>query len=196
MVKMKELKKARQGKGVSQRRLAALAHLSYKTLQLLETGGHDPRLSTLGRLAAALGYPPALMEDTIETLFSIPPDAVAVISEQIACKRGENSWKTWLFNFVDAFRSAPDPQKAQVLIQEPPTGKTPPGIKALLASTVETLCLERGLAAPPWTEGIPPLDGPWFVSEVENLKPMALVESPVYFRRRNIFVLENFLERR
>jgi hypothetical protein len=29
----------------------------------------------------------------------------------------------------------------------------------------------------------------------ESLKAMALVESPVWFRRRNIFVLGNFLDR-
>jgi hypothetical protein len=33
------------------------------------------------------------------------------------------------------------------------------------------------------------------VSGVENLKAMALVESPAWFRRRNVFVLGNFLNR-
>jgi hypothetical protein len=39
------------------------------------------------------------------------------------------------------------------------------------------------------------LDSPWFVAGIENLKASALVESPVRFRKRNIFVLANFLER-
>jgi hypothetical protein len=39
------------------------------------------------------------------------------------------------------------------------------------------------------------LPAPWFVAGVENLKASALVESPVQFRRNNVFVLGNFLAR-
>ena len=39
------------------------------------------------------------------------------------------------------------------------------------------------------------LDKPWFVSGFENLKSTALIESPLNFRKRNIFVLGNFLTR-
>jgi hypothetical protein len=39
------------------------------------------------------------------------------------------------------------------------------------------------------------LPDPWFVAGIENLKASALVESPVQFRRNNIFVLGNFLSR-
>lgn len=39
------------------------------------------------------------------------------------------------------------------------------------------------------------LPEPWFVAGVENLKATALVESPLPFRRNNIFVLGNFLSR-
>jgi hypothetical protein len=42
---------------------------------------------------------------------------------------------------------------------------------------------------------VPGLEEPWFVTGIENLKAMAIVESPVFFRRRLIFVLENFLSR-
>jgi hypothetical protein len=48
---------------------------------------------------------------------------------------------------------------------------------------------------PQWTWDIPSCKEPWFVSGVENLKAIALAESPVFFRRRKIFVLENFLQR-
>jgi hypothetical protein len=39
------------------------------------------------------------------------------------------------------------------------------------------------------------LPRPWFVAGVENLKATALVESPLPFRRNNVFVLGNFLSR-
>jgi hypothetical protein len=42
---------------------------------------------------------------------------------------------------------------------------------------------------------IPAYKDPWFVSGMENLKAITLVESPLHFRRRKIFVLGNFLSR-
>jgi hypothetical protein len=39
------------------------------------------------------------------------------------------------------------------------------------------------------------LSEPWFVSGMENLKASALLESPLPFRRNNVFVLGNFLSR-
>ena len=40
-----------------------------------------------------------------------------------------------------------------------------------------------------------PAKPPWFVSGMENLKAIALAESPLRFRIRKIFVLSNFLSR-
>ena len=68
-------------------------------------------------------------------------------------------------------------------------------MRALIASTVETLCADLSLEAPEWCRGVSRLDRPWFVSGVENLKASALVESPSRYRMRNVFVLANFLER-
>jgi hypothetical protein len=48
---------------------------------------------------------------------------------------------------------------------------------------------------PNWIWNIPSCKEPWFVSGYENLKAISLVESPAFFRRRKIFVLENFLYR-
>ncbi len=62
-------------------------------------------------------------------------------------------------------------------------------------STVETVCAEVSLPSPGWCCGVEALDSPWFVAGIENLKASALIESPVRFRKRNIFVLANFLDR-
>jgi len=48
---------------------------------------------------------------------------------------------------------------------------------------------------PPWVWEVPACKTPWFVSGLDTLRAIALVESPVSFRRRKIFVLENFLAR-
>lgn len=68
-------------------------------------------------------------------------------------------------------------------------------INALLASTTEYLCDECDIKIPDWIWDIPSCKEPWFISEYENLKAISIVESPVYFRRRKIFVLRNFLSR-
>ena len=134
---MKTLKMARQNRELSQRGLAKLAKLSYKSLQLLEAKGHDPKISTLQSIAGAFGYPPQVVLRCIENLFATPADSIAIISERIAVA-GEASWKLWFFNFVDAFRSQKDARYVEAF----PVKETPTKIKALLASTVEALCAE------------------------------------------------------
>lgn len=176
---------------ISQRRLASLAGISYKSLQLIEAGGHDARLSTLESIARSMGYPPNIIARELATLFTQPVASIAMTAARI-CKEGKDSWRIHLFNFVDAFRCERD----EAYIASPPPDDTPPKVAALVASTVESLCAEMELAAPWWCDGIPPLAEPWFVADVENLKASALVESPAHFRKRNIFVLANFLERR
>lgn len=66
---------------------------------------------------------------------------------------------------------------------------------ALLASTIEFLCNEVHVTLPAWVDNIPACRDPWFVAGVDNCKAIAIVESPIWFRRRKIFVFENFLDR-
>jgi len=105
--------------------------------------------------------------------------------------RSKKNWEIPFFNFVDDFRYCKDPSR---LIPEP-LKLSNPRFDALLASTVEALCAELHLPVPDWVWEVPALEEPWFVTGIENLKAMAIVESPVFFRRRLIFVLENFLNR-
>jgi transcriptional regulator with XRE-family HTH domain len=188
---MKSLKILREQNHISQRQLANLAGLSYKTLQLLEGGEHDTQLSSLDKIAVALGYPAQGLRRHVERYFQNPPDSIAVISERIL-REGKDSWKLWLFNFVDAFRTSKD----RVLIAEPPVSELRIETQALLASTAEALCAELKIFPPPWCKAVPSLAEPWFPAGLENLKASALFESPVWYRKRNIFVLGNFLERR
>lgn len=188
---MKSISAAREKTNLSQRRLAHLARLSFRTIQLLESGKHDPKLSSLEGVAKALGYPAGEISKEVERIFRTPPDSIHMISERMV-KEGVGSWKIWLFNFVDAFRR----EKSFQYIEAPPVAGLPPKLQALSASVVETLCDELSMEIPSWCVGIASLPSPWFVAGVENLKAMALLESPVHFRKRNIFVLSNFLERK
>lgn len=52
---MTRLRTIREGKGVSLRGLKKLSGVAVATLARIEAGGYDPRLSTLRRIAKALG---------------------------------------------------------------------------------------------------------------------------------------------
>lgn len=99
-------------------------------------------------------------------------------------------WTIALMDFVDDFRYYKDP----AAIAEPLTFDNEK-FDALLAATAHYLCNEAKLQIPDWLWAVPPCRDPWFVSGMESLKAIALVESPLPFRLRKIFVLENFLTR-
>ena len=187
---MKVLKTVRDRRGLSQRRLAQQAGVSFRALQMIEAGETDVRLSSVARIASALGTPEAVMRSELERLIADDPDSVVAVSRKIHAD-GEASWKLWLFEFVDTFRRTPRTD----LVLVPPSLEISTRMRALFASTVEALCVERGLSAPWWCDGVGVLPEPWFVAGIENLKAIALAESPTYFRKRNIFVLANFLSR-
>ena len=101
--------------------------------------------------------------------------------------------KFWLIpfmEFVDDFRRTKD-----MSLLATPLESGNRRFDAILASTAEALCRELDLQAPEWILKVSACEEPWFVSGLESLKAIALVESPVYFRRRKIFVMANFLER-
>ena len=116
-----------------------------------------------------------------------------MITLQEAKRRMESDpkhWVVWLMDFVDDFRYHRNP----AALNEP-FELSDPKFDALLASTAEQLCAEMGLECPDWVLQVPACASPWFVAGMESLKAIALVESPLRFRIRKIFVLENFLSR-
>ena len=182
---MEWLRAERRRLGLSQRALARKAGVSYKTLQLIESGRHDPRRSTIVKLAGAVGTSRKVVGGLLEDSSSLAAISAHLLNE------GEDAWRLWLFEFVDAFRRRP----AASLAARAPEPALSHRLQALFASTAELLCARSGLGVPWWCAGVPPLDEPWFVAGMESLKASALIESPAQFRQRNIFVLGNFLSR-
>jgi transcriptional regulator with XRE-family HTH domain len=185
---VKNLVLIRSRRGQSQRVLARKAGISYKALQLIESGA-DTKLSTLKKISKALGYEEACVDEQFQIFFDQPPNSLYDAALKIR-HDGESSWKIHLFNFVDALRRLRGNQL--IALAPPPMSAR---LDALFASTVEVLCAELKMDLPHWCAGVPALTDPWFVADVENLKAMALVGSPACFRQRQIFVLDNFLER-
>lgn len=117
-----------------------------------------------------------------------------------AIRKGE-SLPLWLLgDLIDDFRlrSAAHDEK-MALVNESPVWIDSPehaDCNAYLAAVAETLCLEYGLVPPQWTESPKCyLHRPWFAGGMESLKAILLVESPVPFRRRNLFVSANAMVR-
>lgn len=102
----------------------------------------------------------------------------------------EPNWRIYLMDFVDDFRR----QKRVEQVVEPFI-QVGDRMDSLLASTAESLCDELGIKPPAWLSKIPACDDPYFVSGLDGLKAFALLQSPLRFRIRKIFVLENFLHR-
>ena len=99
-------------------------------------------------------------------------------------------WQIPFMDFVDDFRRYKD-----ISAIDSPYKMDHEKMDALLASTIEYLCDEQDIKVPNWTSSVPACQHPWFVAGIESLKAIALVESPLAFRIRKIFVLENFLDR-
>lgn len=57
-----------------------------------------------------------------------------------------------------------------------------------LAAMVEQACAQKGVSAPPWTARVRPLEQPYFATDLRSLRAHLLRESPVPFKRRNLFV--------
>ena len=99
-------------------------------------------------------------------------------------------WKIPLMEFVDDFRRDRNPEMISI-----PFRRTDEQKDAVLASVIETLCDELGIEIPDWLSSVPACQDPYFLSEMESLKAISLVETPIHFRVRKVFVMENFLFR-
>lgn len=99
-------------------------------------------------------------------------------------------WKIPLMDFVDDFRHHKDKRAIADPFELSDEEKD-----SVFAGVIETLCDELKIKIPLWLADVPPCRKPLFLSRMENLKAIAIVESPVRLRLRKVFVRENFLFR-
>lgn len=174
-------------KGLSERQIALLSKMHRKTVHKVIKGDDTVSFHAIKQLGKVIGQDISIIasdkKHKINSDYSIP-----VISQLVA---NDGKWKIHFFNFVDYFRKNPD----ELLIMLPPVKSLGDKEEALLRAIVCTLCKEKEITIPFWAKEMKWLKDPWFVSGFENLKATCLVESPIYFRRNNIWVLDNFLNR-
>ena len=105
-------------------------------------------------------------------------------------KENPISWKQSLQDFVEDFRQKKNP----VAIDEP-FELSDERKDAVLAGTIEMLCDQMSIPIPKWLYEVPACKKPYFVAEDDDLMALELIQSPVRFRIRKVFALENFLFR-
>ena len=104
--------------------------------------------------------------------------------------------KYLLADFIDEFKRADMAKKQQMVRRFPFKKITDKKYAAYIAAAVEELCYINNMDTPEWVfDKKYRLKEPFFVGGLESLKAFLIAESPVSFRRRNIFVSENVLKR-
>ncbi len=102
-------------------------------------------------------------------------------------------------DLIDRFNRAGLQEKLKITEKFPYTEKfiTEDEINsAYLAGVVEELCKRDGIRIPEWVHDPKYfLKTPFFGGGLESIKAFLIVESPLGFRRRNIFVSENAIVR-
>lgn len=95
-------------------------------------------------------------------------------------------------DFLDAYYSATADDRSNMIAQEPVMLR-PYRLSVYLAAMAEHLAYHDGLPVPEWTKNYS-LETPYFYGG-ERMKAILLIESPIAFRRRNLYVSENALSR-
>ncbi len=185
---MSLLTNLRKSQKLSERELAMAAGISRETLRRCEAEPRHAKVIHLEKMAMILNR-----QVLLEFVPEAPPasECSSVAVSLAVLRDGFDSWKIHFMNFVDEFRRTCDVR----LILLAPVPGLDQKLHALFASITSALCYETGVNLPLWAQREHFLDRPWFVSGMQSLKAMALLESPPEFRRNNIFVHENFLRR-
>jgi hypothetical protein len=120
------------------------------------------------------------------------PDSIAEVARRAAM--GADRFDPAVREFLDTWQSLSSAERDAALAEEPvPLG----GVKdAYIAAVAEHLARVDRRPIPDWTEKPERfLKEPFFAGGLESLKAILIVESPIAFRRRLIFVSADALSR-
>jgi len=120
------------------------------------------------------------------------PRSIKEIAERK--KAGTQSFDAAVREFIDTWQLMHSEAWLSAIEDEPPP--IDPLRDSYLGALAEHLALSEKLQAPAWTEHSSRfLSEPYFAGGLESLKATLLVESPLAFRRRLIFISANALSR-
>jgi len=123
---------------------------------------------------------------------SIRPQTVAEIAQRE--RNDVRAFDMSVREFLDSWQTMTPSERTSALAEEPVCLSA---VKdAYLAALAEHLALSAGTTAPKWADNSNRfLSEPFFAGGLESLKAILLVESPLSFRRRLIFISADALSR-
>ncbi len=178
MEKLKNLNRKIKQLGITA--VASHSGLNKSTISRYAHGQRDYSLENFEKVIAAVE---AIEREQMKGLTS-----ARHATQRVA--NGEN-WQIAYFDFVDSFLLA----KNYLLVNQRPVDGLDLKSLALICSIVMQLCEENKVPFPEWAKLSLELDEPWFISKYKSLRAICLVQSPLFFKRNNIFVGNDFLKR-
>jgi len=125
--------------------------------------------------------------------------AVSAVEMMAAGSPLEDVWRYAIVQLLDDYTSVLRREGTEVaapMFAERPDSTGDVRVDAALAALAEHLARRDGWPAPAWaTEPGRETREWWFVTELRAFHPRALVESPLSFRKRGVFVTRDALER-
>lgn len=177
------IRRRRLAAGLSQRELALRAGTSAATINRYEAGTIDPAVGTLNRILGACSKRRRRWA------------SVAQMAPQLASTLSDSPQDVWRLvgELLDDDRDADD-REVLVSVEDAPWPTGNARADVLVAALGEYLCVRRGMVPPSWTQMMSEVVPWWFVAG-ERFAALALLESPMSFARRGIFITAGALER-
>ena len=169
--------------GISTRRLADFAGVSYPTISRIENGHEAPRWSTMQRLTHALGLDPSFTATQVTATYTLA--TVAKDWMKSPSRTGEPDW-TSLRSFTDQLSLHPELSNLAIRQRPPRTGS--PLVDNLLAAIAEKIAHDCGFRRPAWTRNVEPLASPWESQGTPRKRSTARTRTPIEFSRRGLFL--------
>lgn len=89
---------------------------------------------------------------------------------------------------MNDFLTALDSNTFRIAVEATHVSELPSWLANYVAAMVELAAHQKRVNPPTWCHAIPPLDTPYFGSDLKNIRLYLLTHSPPPFRRRNLFI--------
>jgi transcriptional regulator with XRE-family HTH domain len=181
------LRAARSDRGVSQRALAARAHVRQPGIAALESGAHDTTFSRLEQLLESLEYRLTAVPTRTRAVWQAADAVRAALDE----RDEDTAWRQ-VIQLADDLAREPAAHRVALSVTRPAsTGSR--RFDALVAGV--TALRLRGLPLPGW------VDDPWYrleddwdVEPLDELRPAARRATPREIARHGVYVHEREFE--
>ena len=182
------LKTARHARGVSQRALSQVAHLSQPGIASVESGSHDTTVGRLDLLLTALGQRVTILPTRTRPVWEV---AVA-LREALDGGNESTAWREIIQLADDLAREKGATRVALTITRPLPVGNA--RYDAVLAAVTDHRLSQDGLPRPEWLDAVEyRLDKPWDVEEIPALQSEARRHTPPAISRHGVFLRESEL---